>query len=124
VNLLPDGTSFASLCLVDNVIIPLGSRHAQQPDDMADGKLGLRFDNSKCHTARHVPEHMASRRCVRVLHSPESPAFPIADFYLFERSKWQVSGSTLRSEQNVLETVSEILNEFPKEEVKIAFCIE
>jgi hypothetical protein len=45
----------------------------------------------------------------------------ITDFYLFEKLKRQVSGRTLDIEHNVLETVTEILNEFPKDEVKNAF---
>jgi hypothetical protein len=46
---------------------------------------------------------------------------PIADFYLLGQLK-QLSGRTSDTEQNVLETVTEILNESPKGEVKSAFC--
>jgi hypothetical protein len=43
------------------------------------------------------------------------------DFILFGRSDWQLSGRTLDSERRMLETVTDILNEFPKDETKSAF---
>jgi hypothetical protein len=49
------------------------------------------------------------------------PDVPITSFYLFGQLK-QLSRRTPDSEQNVLDTVAEILNELPKGEVKIAFC--
>jgi hypothetical protein len=42
----------------------------------------------------------------------------IADYDLFGRSKQQVSGKTLDCEENRLETITEILSELPKDEVK------
>jgi cell division FtsZ-interacting protein ZapD len=45
----------------------------------------------------------------------------IANFRLFGRLKQQLSGRTMKNEHNVLETVAEILGEFPKAEVKSAF---
>jgi hypothetical protein len=45
----------------------------------------------------------------------------IADFYLFGRLKQQFSGRTLDNEENVLETITKILNEPPQEEVKSVF---
>jgi hypothetical protein len=43
-----------------------------------------------------------------------SPDLAITDFDLFVRSKHKFFGSTFDSEQNVLETITEILNELPK----------
>jgi hypothetical protein len=45
----------------------------------------------------------------------------IADFYLFGRLKQQLSGMTLDNEENMLETITEILSELPKREVKSTF---
>jgi hypothetical protein len=47
----------------------------------------------------------------------------IAESYLFEWFTQQVSGTISDTEQNVLETFTEILNELPKDEVKSAFCV-
>jgi hypothetical protein len=44
-----------------------------------------------------------------------------ADFYLFDRLKQQLSGTTLDGEENVFETITEILSELPKDEMKSAF---
>jgi hypothetical protein len=45
----------------------------------------------------------------------------IADFDVFGRLKQQLSGRTLDSEENVLETITEILSELPKDQMKSAF---
>jgi hypothetical protein len=64
---------------------------------------------------------MAGHQRFRGPHPACSPDMGIADFYLFGPSKQQLSGRTMHSEKNVLETVSEILSELPKDEVKNAF---
>jgi hypothetical protein len=64
---------------------------------------------------------MASHRSVLVPHPPYSRDLAIADFYLFGRLKQQLSGGTLDSERNVLETVTEALRVLPKDVVKSAF---
>jgi hypothetical protein len=43
------------------------------------------------------------------------------DFHLFGRLKQQLSGRTLDNEENVLDTITEILSELPKDDVKRAF---
>jgi hypothetical protein len=53
VNLLSQGTSFTAAYFADNVTIPSASQHPQR-GDIAGRRLLLHFDNSKCHTARHV----------------------------------------------------------------------
>jgi hypothetical protein len=53
---------------------------------------------------------------------PDSPDLAIADFSLFGRLKQQLSGRTLEIEENVLETITEILGELPKIEVKVRLC--
>jgi hypothetical protein len=54
---------------------------------------------------------------------PYSPDLAIADFYLFGRSKQQLSGRTLDNGENMLETIIEILSTFPKDEVEIGSYI-
>jgi hypothetical protein len=122
VNLLPQRISFTVAYFAYNVIMPLANRHAQQWGDMARHKLHLYFDNSKCHTARHVQEEMASHRCVPVPHLPYSPDLAIVHLYLFGRSRQeQFSGRTLDGEQNTLEAVTEALSRIPKDDVKSTF---
>jgi histone-lysine N-methyltransferase SETMAR len=121
VNLLPQDTSFTAAYFVESVSIPLADRHAQQVGEISRLKLHLHFDNSKCHTARYVQEKKASHRCVHVPHPPYSPDLAIADVHLFGRFEQQLSGTTLNSEENVLETVTEIRSELPNSEVKSAF---
>jgi hypothetical protein len=87
VSLLPEGMSFTAACFVDNEIIPLSSWHAEQRGGTVRRKLYLDFDNSKCHTARHVQEQMVSHRWVGFPHTPCSPNVAIADFYLFGQLK-------------------------------------
>jgi hypothetical protein len=109
---------------VNNAILPLANRNVQQLGDIGCRRLDLHFDNSKFHTARHVQGQMASRRCVRVPYPPHSPDLAIAGFYLFGRLKRQLSGRTLDSEDNVLETITETLSELPKDEIKVRSGIE
>jgi hypothetical protein len=52
---------------------------------------------------------------------PDSPYLAIAAFYLFGRLKQRLSEKTLDSEEKVLEAITEILSEPPKNEVKSAF---
>jgi hypothetical protein len=47
----------------------------------------------------------------------------IANFRLCGRLKQQLSGRTLGSEANMLETITEILTELPKDEMKRHSCI-
>jgi hypothetical protein len=63
---------------------------------------------------------MARHRCVRVPHPEYSRDLAIADFDMFGHLKQELSGRTLEGEQNVLETVTEILNGLPKDEVRDA----
>jgi hypothetical protein len=81
----------------------------------------LHFDNSKCHTAQHVQEHTVSHRCVRLPHLLYSADLAIQDFCLFGRLKQQPSKRILNSEENVVETITEILRELRKDEAKSAF---
>jgi hypothetical protein len=66
---------------------------------------------------------MTSYRCVRVPHTPYSPDWAIADFYLFGPLTQQLSGRTLGGEENVIEMITEILNELPKDRAKVHLCI-
>jgi hypothetical protein len=123
VNWLPQGTSFTMAHFVDSVIIPLANRQVQQRGDIACGKLHLHFDNSNCHTARYVQEEMASHLCICVVPPLHSPEFAIADFYLFGRFKQQFTRRALDSEQNVFETVAEVLSGQRKMKEKVDFGI-
>jgi hypothetical protein len=55
--------------------------------------------------------------------SSYSPGFEFADFHLFGRLKQSLSGRTRESEHEVLQTVNEILREWPKNEGKMRFDI-
>jgi hypothetical protein len=121
VDSLSEDTSFTVVRFVNNVILPLANRHVQQLENIFRRKLHLHFDDSKWHTARHVQEQMASHRRVCVSYPPDSSDLAIADLYLFGRLKQQLSRKTLDNEENVLETITEILTEAPKDEVKRAF---
>jgi hypothetical protein len=57
-----------------------------------------------------------------VFPSPCSPDQAITHFYLFGRLKQPFSEKTLDSEKNVFETITEILSELPKDELKSAFA--
>jgi hypothetical protein len=76
VDLLPQDISFTTVDFLSNVVLLLAHRHAQQLEDIGRRKLHLHFDNSKCHTAGHVGQQMASYRCVLVLHPPVHPTWP------------------------------------------------
>jgi hypothetical protein len=54
---------------------------------------------------------------------PYSPALAIADFCPFVWLKQQLSKRTLDSEENVLETISDIMSELPKNEATVRSCI-
>jgi hypothetical protein len=55
-------------------------------------------------------------------HPPYSPDLAIAGFYLFGRLKQQLSGRTLDTEKNLLETITDNLRELPNDEVKRPFA--
>jgi hypothetical protein len=67
---------------------------------------------------------MARHHFVPGPHSPYSPDLANADFYLFERLKQQLSGRILDSKKNVAETVTGILRELNKHEVKSVLCLK
>jgi hypothetical protein len=71
----------------------IGQSACSAAGDIGRRKPHLHFDNSKCHIACHVQEQMASQ---------------------------QLSEMTLDGEENVAETITEILNELAKYEVKSA----
>jgi hypothetical protein len=75
VDLFPQDTSFTAVYFVNIIILPLANRDARQLGDIGSRKPHLHFDNSKCHTARHVQEPMASHRCVRVPHPRIRPTW-------------------------------------------------
>jgi hypothetical protein len=77
VDLLPEDTSFTAVDFVNNMILSLTNRYAQQLGDIGRRKLHLHFDNSKCHTGRHVQEQVASHRCVPVRHPHIHPTWPL-----------------------------------------------
>jgi hypothetical protein len=52
---------------------------------------------------------------------PYSPDLAMSNFYLFGRLKRQLYGRTMDSEPNLLETVTQILNESSKNERKNVF---
>jgi hypothetical protein len=88
VNLLPQGRSLIAVHFVDNVIIPLASRYAQQRGDTSRRRLYLHFNNSKKMYVQGDGQPSA-RPCLPLLCSPD---LTIVDFYLFERLKQQLSG--------------------------------
>jgi hypothetical protein len=116
--------SFTGPYFVNNLIIPLARQHAQQRVDIACRRLHLNLDNSNGHNARDVQEEMVSQWCVRLLYPPYSPDLAIADLYMFGRLKQQLSGRTLDSEQNVLETVTEILGVTETRSEKCIFALQ
>jgi hypothetical protein len=113
VNLLPHGAPFTAAHFVDNVIIQLPSQRAQQRGDIARRILHLHFDNSKCCTARHVEEEIASHRCLRISRALYSFDLSMADFHLFGRLEQQFSGRIMDREQNVPEIVIEVISGLP-----------
>jgi hypothetical protein len=86
-DLLPQSTSSTAGYFVNNVILPLANRHAQQLGDIGRRKLHQHFDNSKYHTAQHVQEQMAGHRCVRLPH-PRIHAALEDDRETHSQAKW------------------------------------
>jgi hypothetical protein len=89
--------------------------------DIGRHKLHLHFDNSKCRAAQHVQEQIINHRCVCIPHASYSLDLGMGDFSLFGPLTHQLSGRILDSEENMLETITEILGEPPKDEVISAF---
>jgi hypothetical protein len=119
VALLPQDTSCTAISFVKNVILPLVNCHAQW----------LRISTvTSCICISTILSTMllgmskkrwpSGRPCSPL---PNSPDLAIADFYLFGQLKQQLSRRTLNPEENVLETMTKILSELPKDEVKSAF---
>jgi hypothetical protein len=77
---LPQDTSFTAEYFVNNAILLLANRYAQQLGDLGRLKLYLHFDNSNCHTARRIQEQIAIGASVFPSYSPD---LAIADFSLF-----------------------------------------
>jgi hypothetical protein len=112
--LQPEGIRLSELVATGHVVhsgmlcrqqdYPISQAGPSAVGDFARRKLHLHFDNSRCQTARHVQEEMASHPGCRVSHPTYSPDSAIADFYLFGLLNQQLSRRALHHEQNVLET--------------------
>jgi hypothetical protein len=83
VNLLPQGTQFTAAHFIDNVIIPLANRPAQQWEDITRRKTVFAFRRFQVPHCSACPRTDGQYWCVRVPHPPYSPDLAIADFYLF-----------------------------------------
>jgi hypothetical protein len=116
VDSLPQDTSFTTAYFVTNVILPLAGPISSAAEDISRYMLHLHFNNSTCHTARHVQEQMASLLCVRVPHPrihltwPSQTSNCLADE---SSDSWR----TLDSEENVLGMITEILSEAREDEM-------
>jgi hypothetical protein len=117
-DLWPQDTSITAADLVNNVILPLAKRHAQQ--------LGI-STTASCICIWTIPSAtllgISKDRwpAIGAFLPPYSPDLAIADSYRFVRLKQQLSERILDSEEEVPETIIEILSERPKDEVKRAF---
>jgi hypothetical protein len=101
------------------VILPLANWHDQQLGISAVASC-ICISTISCTTLLGMSKNRWPSTGASVFPTPYSPDLAIADFYLFGRSKEQLSGRTLGKQENMLETVTEILSERPKDEVKNA----
>jgi hypothetical protein len=119
VDLLQQDTFFTAVDFVTNVILSLANRHAQQLGISAIASY-ICISTTPSATLIGISKNKWPAIRTSRFPTPYLPDLTIADFYLFGRLKQQLFGRTLDSDENVLETITAILSERPKNETKKA----
>jgi hypothetical protein len=118
--LLP-GVSFNALWLIDGNLVPLLDKFFPAGWSARHRKLAVHIDNVPIHNSRMTQDFFGHNPLKRFPHLPYSPDISPSDFYLFGKVKSALIAREILNEIDLLEAVTEILNDIVGAELQRVF---
>jgi transposase len=84
-------------------------------------RLQLHLDNCRVHFLKVIEQFMTENQIGRVPHPPYSPDLALSDFWLFGHVKTSLVGQAFDEPEQLLEAITEFLNEIQLPEVVAVF---
>ena len=114
---LPDGGSFTSDYLCDDLLQKLQTvMSVTRPVAMLRG-LWIHWDNGKPHVSEKTSATLQHLGLKKLPHPPYSPDIAPSDFYLFGRIKGMLAGKSFGSREELLSEVMKITQMIPRDEL-------
>jgi histone-lysine N-methyltransferase SETMAR len=109
--------------IVNHVMAPMIAKafpegrtpHARRPH--------LRLENCRVHFSKTTQQLMSENHILHVPHPPYSPDLAPSDFWLFTHVKTALVGQRFEEPEELLQAVTENLNEIQRSELELAFSL-
>jgi histone-lysine N-methyltransferase SETMAR len=79
------------------------------------------LDNCRVHFSKATGQFIAEKHTGRVPHPPSSPDVTLSDFWLFGHVRTSLVGQTFNEPEQLMEAITELLNEIQPPEVVAIF---
>jgi histone-lysine N-methyltransferase SETMAR len=111
IDLMTSQGSFNSEYFVSHVLAPILAKVFPRGRISHTLPLQLHLDNCRVHFSKATKPFITENHIGQVPHPPYSPDLPPSDFWLFGHMKTSLVGQTFDEPKQLLEVITEFLNE-------------
>ena len=120
VRVLPKGCTFNGDYFINAILDPIYQMTAPLREEYGRSII-LHYDNAKPHNSSKVLKYLESHDMIKAPQPPFSPDIAPSDFYLFGYIKKVLEGQSFDSPEQLLQTVNQILDSIPSQELQDTF---
>jgi histone-lysine N-methyltransferase SETMAR len=121
IDLMTSQRSFHSEYFVGHVLAPMIAKVLLRVRILHTRRLQLYLDDCRVHFSKAVEQFITENHIGSVLHPPYSPDLARSDFCLFGHAKISLVGQTFDEPEQLLEAITEFLNESQPPEAVAVF---
>ena len=118
IEMLPKGSKFNSRYFIDEILVKIAQFHQEFNGQSNKRKLVVHMDNARPHRSNDSLNFAAENNLRFCDHPAFSPDLAPSDFYLFGKVKDELKGSEFECEEELFESIENILKRIPKEELE------
>jgi transposase len=109
--------SFKTECFVSHVLAPMAAKGFARGRNPHSRRLQLHLDNCRVHFSKATEQFITENHIERVPHPSYSLDLAPSDFWIFDHMKTSLIGQTFDEPEQLLEAITEFLNEIQPPEV-------
>ena len=117
IEMLPKGTRFNSKYFINEILSKIAEIHNQENPN-SRRRFVVHMDNATPHRSKETQTYGAQNKLRFCEHPAFSPDLAPSDFYLFGKVKNALKGSEFQCEQELFESVVQILTQITREELE------
>lgn len=118
IEMLLKGSKFNSRYFINEILVKIAQFHQEFNGQSNKRKLVVRMDNVRPHRSNDSVSFAAKNNFRFCDHPAFSPDLAPSDFYLFGKVKDELKGSEFEYEEELFESIENILKKIPKEELE------